>query len=139
MDAAELVRAFAVRADELSRHVGTAMADQTGGDDLWALHRAVVQRRAPRIWQLPDGVHYHVHGIGCRMTTAFPERAVIDVDLGPRPGSLIFDPWRVEMFADSMGHEHLSRETLVSALRNLAGEGTVALIDPRWNRYAVES
>ncbi|MGV9774448.1 DUF6896 domain-containing protein [Streptosporangium sp. NPDC003464] len=138
MNAVELVRAFTARVDELSRHVGTGMADQTGGDDLWALHRAVVQRRAPRIWQLPSGVHYRVHGIGCCMTTASPERRVVDVDLGPRPGVLIFDVWRVEVFARSMGHGRLPRETFVSALWDLADEGSITLIDQQWNWYAVE-
>ncbi|GAA3128096.1 DUF6896 domain-containing protein [Streptosporangium carneum] len=138
MDAVELVWAFMARAGHLSRHVGTSMSDQTGGDDLLALHRAVIQGRAPRVWQLPSGVHYRVHGIGCCITTAFPERAVVDVDLSPRLGVLIFDAWRVEVFAKSVRHGRLSREAFVSALRDLTHEGSITPIDQQQNWYAVE-
>ncbi|GII02295.1 DUF6896 domain-containing protein [Planobispora takensis] len=134
MDAIELVTAFVVRLDELSHHVGTAMSDQTGGDDLWALHRAVIRRHAPRIWQLPSGVHYYVHGIGCRITTAYPERVVVDADLGSQPGSLKFDLWRIQFFVESIHHGWVTRGELTAALETLAARGVIVPIDgdPGW-------
>ncbi|WP_376776257.1 DUF6896 domain-containing protein [Allocatelliglobosispora scoriae] len=58
-----------------------------GGADLASLHRAVIQRRAGRKWQLPSGVHYSVHDSGCYIKGK--DGAVIDIDIAADGQTLV--------------------------------------------------
>ncbi|WP_345458830.1 DUF6896 domain-containing protein [Actinoallomurus oryzae] len=123
MDAREVVLRFVRDTERLTGAVSAATAHDIGGGGIGALVRAVNRRLVPRGAELPGGLRYDVHGIGCRITDR--NGTLVDVDLGPEPRMLIFDAWRVRRFAESIGEESVTELELSAALEALAGEGVV--------------
>jgi hypothetical protein len=117
------------------------MTEFTGGVDLPALHRAVVQRRAGRKWQLPNGVHYSVHGSGCYIRGN--DGAVIDVDIAPDGKTLIFDVRRIAWFAQSIRAHEPEVAKLERAVRELVDERVLDAVStvtgPGWYTTASSS
>lgn len=71
-----------------------------------------------------------MHGIGCCITDQ--DGTLVDVDLGPEAGMLIFDAWRVRRFAESIGEESVTESELSAVLVEMAGEGVVMAAPTRY-------
>lgn len=125
---------FVTRMRELTAEVGHGMAEQSGGDDLAALVRAVIQRRAGRRYQLSSGTHYAVHGIGCRIVGT--DGTVVDVDVAADGETLVFDAWRVLWFGESIRASGFDEQSIGVALHALADDGALTAMDTegRWYR-----
>ncbi|MGH3377329.1 MAG: DUF6896 domain-containing protein [Actinoallomurus sp.] len=70
------------------------------------------RRIVPRNCELPGGLHYDVHEIGCLITDR--DGTLVDVDLGPEPPMLMFDTWRVRRFAESIHEEPVTEPLSVT-------------------------
>lgn len=101
--AAVAVQSFIDALRKLSGVLAPELGGPLDGERLSWLLADVRQRGRDRDGVIAPGVHYAVHGVGCRFTLL--DGAEVDVDLDAERSAVVFDAWRVRWFAASVGHE----------------------------------
>lgn len=92
----------------------------------------VRQRGGKRSGSTPSGIGYAVHGLGCRFKDA--AGAAIDLDISP-DGRPMFDSWRVQGWARSIGREAPSADIVDEAL-SLVRLGVLEPVREGWWTWA---
>lgn len=119
-----VVESFLDALDRLSNALGGSL----DGGRLFGLRRSRHGRGA-----LACGVHFSVHGAGCRFTLL--DGAEVDVDVDAAGTGVVFDAWRVRAFASSVGYELTAADA--PALRAaLVRTARVEEARPGWFRLA---
>lgn len=99
-------------------------------NDLRSLMVRVNRRDVPRIGSGAQGLHYEIHGIGCRLWREGGPEVDFDID---DDGVEIFNAWRVVAFADSLGEQGVPTDDEVErGLAELSRRGEIRSIGPGW-------
>ncbi|MFJ2816678.1 DUF6896 domain-containing protein [Streptomyces sp. NPDC091279] len=128
-EAAACVRSFLRSREAIGTELAGTFPQFDSLEHVWEAVRAgELDRRA----RSATGFSYAVHGYGCRMTA--PDGTEIDVDLLP-DGSEVFDSWRLEVFARSVGASPTPpRDALIQACRDLVRQNILHEPHPEWFR-----
>jgi hypothetical protein len=104
----------------------------TAATHVKALIRQSHASTIPRDGELPGGVRYLIHGIGCHFS--WPDGRAVDVDVDPKTAQLIWDRWRVGRAFESDDSE-TPPDQIEAALRAATRDGMLRKIRRGW--YAV--
>jgi hypothetical protein len=79
--------------------------------------------------ELTTGHRYDVHGAGARFVAR--DGRVVDVDVDRHHSAMIWDAWRLELFAESIGRVE-SPATLAAQLERAVARGEIMVVRDGW-------
>ncbi|MDB6096173.1 MAG: hypothetical protein JWM09_451 [Francisellaceae bacterium] len=97
--------------------------------------KAFHEKKIPRSGELPDGIEFQFHGIGCLFE--FPNGSAVDFDWGEYGRYDGFDLWRLELFLEGRLDEYphyKDAEILKKEFNNLIQSGLIKQV-PNDNLY----
>jgi hypothetical protein len=119
----QFVQSMVLLRDEVLRDLPDALSTK-------GLLERVNREELPREGVVSGGVHYEVHGVGCRFWRDDGLEVDVDIDEG---GGEVFDAWRFQVFLLGLGRlPSVTIREVDEFLRNLAGKNELRVVEDGW-------